>query len=123
MRLSWNEVRARAAAFASKWRDAAYEKGEIQSFYNDFFHVFGVERRSVARYEEHVRKLDNRSGFINLFWSGILIVEQKSAAQNLSDAYGQAAEYFDGNSQKIVSIERPTLPKFRGLIWVTIGVQ
>ena len=32
MRLSWNEVRARAAAFADEWRDAAYEKGETQSF-------------------------------------------------------------------------------------------
>ena len=64
MRLSWNEVRARATAFADDWKDARYEKGETQSFYNDFFKIFGVERRSVARYEEHVSKLDNRSGFI-----------------------------------------------------------
>ena len=76
MRLSWNEVRARAASFAKEWRDAAYEKGETQSFYNDFFEVFDVRRRSVARYEEHVGKLDNRSGFIDLFWPGVLIVEQ-----------------------------------------------
>ena len=27
MRLSWNEIRARAARFADEWRDAAYEKG------------------------------------------------------------------------------------------------
>ena len=40
MRLSWNEVRARAACFAEEWRDAAYEKGETQSFYNDFFQIF-----------------------------------------------------------------------------------
>ena len=60
MRLSWNEVRARAAAFAQDWRDAAYEKGETQSFYNDFFAVFGVQRRSIARYVAHVAKLDNR---------------------------------------------------------------
>ena len=95
MRLSWNEVRARAAAFADEWRDAAYEKGESQSFYNDFFAVFGVQRRSVARYEEHVRKLDDRSGFIDLFWPGVLIVEQKSAGRDLDKAYGQAGEYFD----------------------------
>ena len=95
MRLSWNEVRARAAAFAEDWRDAAYEKGESQSFYNDFFAVFGVQRRSVARYEEHVRKLDDRSGFIDLFWPGVLIVEQKSAGRDLDKAYGQAGEYFD----------------------------
>ena len=60
MRLSWNEERARAAAFAEDWKDAAYEKGETQSFYNDFFAVFGVQRRSVARYVAHVAKLDNR---------------------------------------------------------------
>ena len=95
MRFSWNEVRVRAASFAEAWRDAAYEKGETQSFYNDFFEVFGVRRRSVARYEEHVAKLDNRSGFIDLFWPGVLLVEQKSAGRDLRKAYRQAGDYFD----------------------------
>ena len=95
MHLSWNEVRTRAARFAEDWQDAAYEKGETQSFYNAFFDIFGVRRRSVARYEEHVRKLDNRFGFIDLFWPGVLIVEQKSAGRDLAAAYGQAGEYFD----------------------------
>ncbi len=95
MRLSWNEIRARAATFADEWKDAAYEKGETQSFYNDFFHVFGVKRRSVGYYEKHVRKLDNSSGFIDLFWPSVLIVEQKSAGNNLADAYDQAEEYFE----------------------------
>ena len=100
MRLSWNEIRTRAAQFAHEWRDAAYEKGETQSFYNDFFGIFGVRRRSVARYEEHVRKLDNRSGFIDLFWPGVLLVEQKSAGRDLAKAYGQAGEYFDVLAEK-----------------------
>ncbi len=95
MRLSWNEVRVRAASFARDWRDAAYEKGETQSFYNDFFEVFDVRRRSVARYEEHVAKLGNGRGFIDLFWPGVLIVEQKSAGRDLAKAYGQAGKYFD----------------------------
>ena len=95
MRLSWNEVRARAAAFAADWQDAAYEKGETQSFYNAFFRVFGVRRQSVARYEEHVAKLDNRSGFVDLFWPRVLLVEQKSAGRDLKAAYEQAGEYFD----------------------------
>ena len=103
MRLSWNEIRARAARFADEWRDAAYEKSETQSFYNAFFEVFDVRRRSVARYEEHVRKLDNRSGFIDLFWPGKLIVEQKSAGRDLGRAYGQAGEYFDALPER----ERP----------------
>ena len=95
MRLSWNEVRSRAATFADDWRDASYEKGETQSFYDEFFHVFGRRRRTVARFEQHVAKLDNSSGYIDLFWPGELIVEQKSAGRDLDKAYGQAGEYFD----------------------------
>ena len=97
MRLSWNEVRARAAAFAKKWRDATSEKSETHSFYNDFFEIFGVQRRTVGRYEEHVKKreLDHSAGYIDLFWPGVLIVEQKSAGRDLAKAYEQAGGYFD----------------------------
>ena len=100
MRLSWNEVRVRAATFAEEWSSAVRETSETQSFYNAFFRVFGVQRRSVARYEEHVAKLDNRSGFIDLFWPGVLIVEQKSAGRDLKKAYGQAGEYFDALKER-----------------------
>ena len=103
MRLSWNEIRSRAAAFARSWCGAAYEKGETQSFYNDFFAVFGVQRRTVARYEAHVRKLDNRSGFIDLFWPGVLLVEQKSAGRDLQQAAEQAGDYVDALKER----ERP----------------
>ena len=102
-RLSWNEIRVRAATFAMEWQDAAYEKGEAQSFYNDFFNVFDVKRRSVSRYEEHVKKLDNRSGYIDLFWPGVLLVEHKSAGKDLAAAYDQAGEYFDAIPER----ERP----------------
>ena len=95
MRLSWNEIRARASVFAREWADATYEKGETQSFYNEFFEIFGVRRRTVARYEEHVRRLDNTSGFIDLFWPGVLLVEQKSAGRDLAIARRQAGRYFD----------------------------
>ena len=44
MRLSFNEIRTRAANFARNYADATYEKGETQTFYNDFFAIFGVER-------------------------------------------------------------------------------
>ena len=44
MRLSWNEIRAQAAEFAREWADATYEKGETQSFYNEFFEIFGKRR-------------------------------------------------------------------------------
>ena len=95
MRLSWNEIRARAAEFTREWADAAFEKGETQSFYNEFFEIFGVRRRTVARYEEHVRRLDDTAGFIDLFWPGVLLVEQKSAGRDLAAASQQAGTYFD----------------------------
>ena len=95
MRLSWNEIRIRAAQFAQDWKDAGYEKGETQSFYNEFFDIFDVKRRTVARYEEHVQRLDNSRGFIDLFWPGVLLVEQKSAGVNLAAARKQAGTYFD----------------------------
>lgn len=96
MRLSWNEIRARAANFAREWADACYERGETQSFYNDFFEVFGVKRRLVATFEEPVKKLGERQGFIDLFWKGKLLVEHKSAGRDLDRARTQALDYFPG---------------------------
>jgi hypothetical protein len=96
MHLSWNEIRARAARFAEEWSHAQYEKGETQTFYNEFFQVFGVNRRRVATYEEPVKLLGDRRGFIDLFWKGVLLVEQKSAGRNLDRAKQQALEYFPG---------------------------
>ncbi len=96
MRLSWNEIRARAARFAEQWTHARYERGESQTFYNEFFEVFGVTRRRVASFEEPVRRLGNERGFIDLFWKGVLLVEQKSAGRDLARAQRQALEYFPG---------------------------
>lgn len=96
MRLSWNEIRARAARFAEEWKSAHYERGESQTFYNEFFEVFGVTRRRVASFEEPVKKLGDERGFIDLFWKGVLLVEQKSAGRDLTRAKEQALEYFPG---------------------------
>lgn len=96
MRLGWDEIRRRAKAFSEEWKDAHYEKGETQSFYNDFFEIFGIKRRQVAVYEKMVQGLDaNRRGFIDLFWPGVLIAEQKSAGRDLLQAQLQANEYFN----------------------------
>jgi N-6 DNA Methylase len=96
MRLSWNEIRARAKVFSEDWKDAHYEKGETQPFYEKFFDIFGVSRRSVGIYEKRVENLETgKRGFIDLFWPGTLIVEQKSAGRNLKAAQSQAFNYFD----------------------------
>jgi hypothetical protein len=96
MRLSWNEIKARAARFAEEWENAHYERGESQTFYNEFFEIFGVTRRRVASFEEPVKKLGDARGFIDLFWKGVLLVEQKSAGRDLVRAKEQALDYFPG---------------------------
>lgn len=96
MRLSWNEIRARAAQFARDWAGHGYEKGETQLFYRDFFDIFGVPVRRVATFEEPVRGLGDRRGYIDLFWKGMLLVEQKSAGRDLIRAKAQALDYFPG---------------------------
>jgi hypothetical protein len=53
MRLDWNDIKASAAKFAAEWNDARYERSETQTFYNEFFELFGVTRRRVACLKDH----------------------------------------------------------------------
>ncbi|MCL2305810.1 MAG: N-6 DNA methylase [Planctomycetaceae bacterium] len=93
MSLSWNEIKARAAQFSRDWSGERTEKAEAQSFWNDFFNVFGVRRRTVASFEEKVRNIKGRFGFIDLFWRGKMLAEHKSFGQSLDKAATQAFEY------------------------------
>ena len=97
MRLSWPEIRANAARFSEEWKGKGYEKGQTQTFYDEFFAIFGVPRKQVAVYEQRVKALDTArtGGFIDLFWPGTLIVEQKSQGRDLTRAMSQALDYYD----------------------------
>lgn len=52
--------------------------------------------RRVASFEEPVKNLGDKRGFIDLFWKGVLLVEQKSAGRSLIKAKKQALDYFPG---------------------------
>lgn len=97
MPLSLNEIRERARAFAKEWADETSERAEAQSFWNDFFHVFGKKRRSLAVYEQKARRFTGKaSGRIDLFWPGVMLAEHKSAGVDLDAAFDQATDYFAG---------------------------
>ncbi|MGA7384451.1 MAG: DNA methyltransferase, partial [Methylocella sp.] len=96
MRLDWNDIKARAAKFAEDWNGAQYERGETQTFYNEFFELFGVTRRRVASFEHGVNLPEKKRGYLDLFWKGKLLVEQKSAGRSLTPARRQALDYFPG---------------------------
>ncbi len=97
MPLSLNEIRERARAFAKEWAGETSERAEAQSFWNDFFHVFGKKRRSLAVYEQKARRFTGKaSGRIDLFWPGVMLAEHKSAGVDLDAAFDQATDYFAG---------------------------
>ncbi len=96
MPLSWNEIRHRAIVFSRDWKGVAREAAERQTFWNEFFNVFGVRRRTVATFEEPVKKLSGDWGYIDLFWPGRLLVEHKSAGADLGKAHAQAMAYIRG---------------------------
>src|SRR5580658_3359766 len=93
MPISWNEIRHNAIKFSGEWKGATNESAEKQTFWNEFFQVFGIKRRVVASFEEPVKKISGDYGYIDLFWPGILLVEHKSFGQNLDKAESQAFGY------------------------------
>ena len=105
MPLSWNEIKSRALAFTKEWEDEHSEHAEAKPFWEKFFKVFGIERKSIARYEASVKKLGNKQGYIDLFWPGNLIIEHKSKGKDLDKAFHQAIDYFSG-------LKEYEIPKF-----------
>lgn len=74
MPLSLNEIRERARAFAKEWANETSERAEAQSFWNDFFRVFGVNRRRVAVYEQKAQRFSgSKHGRIDVFWPGVML--------------------------------------------------
>src|SRR5262245_31746883 len=91
--LSWSEVKNRAIAFSRKWAGTSSESADKQTFWNEFFEVFGRERRTVASFEVAVTNIRGKYGFIDLLWRGVLLVEHKSEGKSLSAAESQAFAY------------------------------
>ena len=100
MPISWSEIKARASIFSKEWENETSEDAEAKSFWDEFFNVFGISRRRVATFEQQVRKINDKPGFIDLLWKGVLLIEHKSRGKNLDKAFGQAKDYFPGLTEK-----------------------
>lgn len=93
MTLSWKDITTNALSFSRTWKDAKDEFSEAQSFLNDFFAVFGIDRKRVATFETKVTVGKGRNGYIDLLWKGIILIEMKSIGKSLDKAYTQAKDY------------------------------
>lgn len=92
---NFGNLKDAAQKFSAEWEDASSEEADSQTFYNEFFMVFGLDRRKVgAVFEKKLKKLSGDTGSIDLFWPGVLLAEHKSKGKDLDEAMRQAMLYF-----------------------------
>ena len=98
--LSREEMKSRALSFAKSWAGPQREEADAKTFLDQFFDIFGRDRRKVdAEFEHRVERENRGEGRIDLFWPGKLIVEMKSTGKDLGEvkpgAAWQAFDYID----------------------------
>jgi type I restriction-modification system DNA methylase subunit len=94
--LTIEHLRKNAVKFAKEFESSNYEMGEAQSFIIEFCKIFELNYRRAVSFEKRVKKLSGKQGRIDGFFPGLLLIEMKSAGEDLDKAYRQATEYFSG---------------------------
>lgn len=89
------DIRSNAAAFANEWAGERRERAEKDTFWNEFFQIFGISRRRVGAVFEYVaqRYSTGSHGFVDLLWPRHIGVEHKSAGADLNSAMDQLVDY------------------------------
>lgn len=94
MALTWQDIRKRAYEFVEEWKDETREHAEAKTFLDQFFNVFGINRRKVAVFEQQITRPDGTRGYMDLLMPGKILIEMKSSGKSLIRAYDQARDYF-----------------------------
>jgi hypothetical protein len=94
--ISKSELRRKATRFAKTFADSKSEAAEKQTFWNEFFDIFGISTRSVGAYEVMAKRLSTGGrGYIDFLYPGEMAIEQKSLGENLDKAMDQLVDYLD----------------------------
>lgn len=104
--LSTAEIKKRAIEFSRDHADDSDEKSQSQSFWHDFFSIWGLSPQRIGVFESRARTLKGTVGFIDFFWPGTLLVEQKSLGKDLDAAMKQALDYCSSGGLKDTEIPR-----------------
>ncbi|MGO3099660.1 DNA methyltransferase [Corynebacterium variabile] len=102
-------IRRRLDSFATDWRSIINdwratgakhtEKSHAQQFWSDLLRCFGVIPERIRLFErDATRASSGCTGYIDLFWSGVVIGEAKSLGKDLDAAEQQARDYLAGGS-------------------------
>lgn len=100
------ELKRRALDFAREHGSDNDEKSQAQSFWRDFFGIFGLSTNRIGVFEARAKTLRGTVGFIDFFWPGTLLVEHKSRGRDLEDALTQALDYCGSGGLKDSEIPR-----------------
>ena len=84
-----------AAQFARRFQDEKRERAEKDTFWNEFFAIFGLDRFRTATTEYAVKHRSGHTKFADVFWAGRLLCEHKSAGKDLDAAFEQAMGYVE----------------------------
>lgn len=94
MAFTTEEIKANLTELVSRWMvREGYEKGEAQTFLNEFFGCFSLDLADSAKFETH----QSTGGFIDCVIPGVAIIEMKSAkeAERLDRHRKQALDYWN----------------------------
>lgn len=84
-----------AAQFARRFQNEKRERAEKDTFWNEFFAIFGLDRFRTATTEYAVKHRNGHTKFADVFWAGRLLCEHKSAGKDLDAAFEQAMGYVE----------------------------
>ena len=102
------QLQSAAQNFADHYKNQTDERREKDTFWNEFFAIFGIDRKNVVHFEYAVKDPSNNTQFVDVFWEGIFLAEHKSANKNLAKAKEQAERYL----QEIERTKPSALPEY-----------
>ncbi|RJN32130.1 DNA methyltransferase [Nesterenkonia natronophila] len=92
----WGE---RIASWHVEGTESGSEKRHAQQFWSDLMRCFDINPERIDVFERNAdRGSTGGAGFIDFFWSGVVIGEAKSLGKNLDVAYEQAMDYLNGGT-------------------------
>lgn len=109
MTIARSAIKSNLTEFSHAWRQridgwkkdakTATEKSAAQQFWSDLFRCFGIIPERIDLFErDAIRASTGRAGWIDLFWSGVVLGEAKSLGRDLDLAHMQALDYLSGGS-------------------------
>lgn len=93
-RTDWSDIRQRLRDFVGVYRDANYERGQAQPYWNALLRCFDVGEPVLKKAFEHRLKLGKKNNYVDAFIPGKLIVEHKGSHVDLGSAVEQLQGYY-----------------------------